>query len=65
MNSIATVDTMDQKSKLLFALMQLENIASLVQGNQYEQFINSHLIEIDVELKRQLTNLNHSSKIKE
>lgn len=65
MNSIATVDTMDQKSKLLFALMQLENIASLVQGNEYEQFINSHLISIDVELKRQLTNLNHSSKIKE
>lgn len=65
MNSIATVDTMDQKSKLLFALMQLENIASLIQGNQYEQFINSHLISIDVELKRQLTNLTHSSKIKE
>lgn len=65
MNSIPTVDTMDQKSKLLFALIQLENIASLIQGNEYETFLNSHLIEIDVELKRQLTNLTHSSKIKE
>ena len=56
---------MNQESKLIFALMQLENITSLIEGNEYETFLQSHLISIDVEIKRQLTNLTHSSKMKE
>jgi hypothetical protein len=56
---------MDQKFKFIFALMQIENISKLLEENEYEQFFSSHLIPIKVELERQLTNQNHSLKIKE
>jgi len=55
----------NQKTKLIFALMQTENIISLMQGNEYERFFSSHLSPILYELKRQLTNQTHSTKIKE
>jgi hypothetical protein len=57
--------TMDEKSKLLFALQQVEGISKLMKGNEYESFIVSNLIPIRVELHRQLTNPTQSSKIKE
>lgn len=56
---------MDQKIKLIFALMQINNIVSLLEDNDYQQFLYLHLIYIQLELQRQLTNLNHSTKIKE
>jgi hypothetical protein len=56
---------MTQQIKLILALHQIENLTSLLEGNEYERFLYSHLISIQVELKRQLTNLTHSSKIKE
>jgi hypothetical protein len=56
---------MKQESKLIFALQQIDNITSLVEGNEYQSFLYGHLISLRVELSRQLTNLTHSSKIKE
>jgi hypothetical protein len=56
---------MKENTKFILALMQVENISNLVKDNEYEQFFISHLIPIKVELERQLTNLNHSLKIKE
>jgi len=56
---------MTQQNKLILALHKIENLTSLLKGNEYERFLNSHLIYIQVELQRQLTNLTHSSKIKE
>jgi hypothetical protein len=56
---------MNQRTKLLFALMQIEGIIKLMNGNEYERFFNSHLSPIIYELQRQLTNLTQSSKIKE
>lgn len=56
---------MNQTTKLLFALMQIENITKLVKGNEYEKFFSSHLSPVIYELQRQLTNLKQSSKIKE
>ena len=56
---------MNEQTKLILALMQIDNLISLIQGNEYEKFLYSHLISIKVELQRQLTNLTHSSKIKE
>ena len=56
---------MNQTSKLLFALMQIEGIIKLMKGNEYETFIALHLSPILYELNRQLTNLTQSSKIKE
>jgi hypothetical protein len=54
---------MNDKAKLILALMQIENIRSLIQGNQYTGFFVSHLLSIKYELERQLTNLSRSDKI--
>jgi hypothetical protein len=56
---------MTEKTKLIFALDQIGNIASLLEGNEYQQFLYSHLVSIEIELQRQLTNLSNSSKIEE
>ena len=55
---------MNEQTKLLFALMQIENLTSLLKGNEYEKFLYSHLISMQVELQRQLTNLKYSTTIK-
>ena len=56
---------MNQTSKLLFALQQVEGIIKLIKDNEYEEYFTSHLIPVYIELNRQLTNLPQSSKIKE
>ena len=56
---------MNEQTKLILALMQIENLTHLIEGNEYQKYLYSHLISIQVELQRQLTNLTHSSKIKE
>ena len=56
---------MNEQTKLILALMQIENITSLIKDNEYQQFLYGHLVSVRVELQRQLTNLTHSSKIKE
>ena len=59
---------MTEETKLHLALMQTNNILSLIQGNQYEQFMKNKLITLQVELNRQLsllTNNKKSSTIKE
>ena len=55
---------MNQQTKLLLALDQIENLVSLIDGNEYQSYMYFHLIIVQVELKRQLTNLKHYSKIK-
>jgi hypothetical protein len=56
---------MREKSKIIFALQQISNISSLLEGNEYERFISSHLFSIQFELERQLTNLNDRAIIGE
>jgi hypothetical protein len=46
---------MNDKTKLLLALQQIVNLTNLLQGNEYQQFLYGHLINIQVELKRQLS----------
>jgi hypothetical protein len=48
---------MTDRIKLLFALMQIENISELMKENEYEQFMVSHLMPLKVEIQRQLSNL--------
>jgi len=55
----------NDQAKLILALMQIENLTNLIEGNEYQKFLYGHLISVQVELQRQLTNLTHSSKIKE
>jgi len=47
---------MSEQMKLILALQQIDNITSLLQNNKYQKFLYNHLIQIDVELKRQLSN---------
>ena len=54
---------MNQTSKLLLALQQVEDIIKLIKNNEYEEYFISLLIPIRGELNRQLTNLAQSSKI--
>ena len=46
---------MNEKTKLILAQMQINNLVELLKGNEYETHLYSHLISIDVELKRQLS----------
>ena len=56
---------MNQTTKLLFALQQVEGISKLMKDNEYEHYFTSFLVPIHTELNRQLTNLKQSTKIKE
>ena len=46
---------MTEEVKLHLALMQTNNILSLIKGNKYEQFMSNKLITLQVELNRQLS----------
>ena len=46
---------MDDKTKLILALMQIDNLTNLIEGNEYQKFLYGHLISMQVELKRQLS----------
>ena len=50
---------MNNKTKLILALMQIDNINNLMKENEYEHFMVSHLISVRVEIQRQLNNINH------
>jgi len=54
---------MTEEAKLLMALQQVNNLVSLLEGNQYENYLFSRLISVQIELQRQLTNLKVSTKI--
>lgn len=59
---------MDQKTKLILAQMQVENIYALLKDGQYAGFFSSHLYPIKFEIERQLANLtgyNKYTKMKE
>jgi hypothetical protein len=46
---------MNDKTKLILALIQIDNLSKLLENNQYQDFLYSHLISMKVELKRQLS----------
>jgi hypothetical protein len=48
---------MNNQTKFILALMQIENISELMKDNEYEQFMVSHLMPLKVEIERQLSNL--------
>lgn len=50
---------MEQKTKLLLGLQQIDNLTSLTQSCEYQSFLYSHLISLKVELERQLANELH------
>ena len=48
----------------MLALMQVHNIVELTKDNQWKEHLYRHLSSVHYELQRQLTNLNHSDKMK-
>ena len=45
---------MNEQTKLILALQQIDNLTSLLRGNQYQDFLYSKLISARIELQRQL-----------
>ena len=56
---------MNETTKIILALSQVNGITKLMHNNEYESYIISYLIPVSAELNRQLTNLTQSSKMKE
>lgn len=46
---------MTDKIKLILALDQVNSLTKLLEGNEYQEFLYSKLIGIQVELNRQLS----------
>ena len=53
------------KTKLERAMNHLQIVIDLIRDNEYKQYMLSKLIPAQIELQRQLTNLNSSSKVTE
>ena len=49
---------MREKEKLFIALTQIENVVTLLEDNEWKNYLYNHLSPIKYELERQLTNLN-------
>ena len=56
---------MDEQTKLILALYQVDNLTQLTKDNEYKHYLYCKLSSIKCELERQLTNLTNQSKIKE
>ncbi|UYA57549.1 hypothetical protein SCREM1_92 [Synechococcus phage S-CREM1] len=50
---------MNKQSKLILALMQVDNISKLMEGNQWEHFTKTHLLPLKFEFERQLVLEKH------
>ncbi len=58
-------NVMDEKTRLILALYQVEGITQLTKDNEYKHYLYCKLSSIKCELERQLTNLTKSDKIDE
>ena len=56
---------MTEEMKMVLGIQQIDNMIALIEGNEYQQFLYSHLVSVQVELQRQLTNLCQTDNIKE
>jgi hypothetical protein len=52
----------NQRERIILALMQIENLLELSKGLQYTGFLTSHLLPIKYEYERQLVLLTPASK---
>jgi len=56
---------MDEQTKLILALHQVDNLTQLTKDNEYKHYLYCKLSSIKCELERQLTNLTKLDKIDE
>jgi hypothetical protein len=45
---------MTEKQKLILAMMQIDSLLRLLEGNEYQQYLYRSLIQLHAELNRQL-----------
>ena len=45
---------MNNQTKLVFALEHVAHLHDLIEGNEYEHFLNDHLTSLEYEFERQL-----------
>ena len=45
---------MNNQTKLVFALEHVAHLHDLIEGNEYEHFLNDHLTTLEYEFERQL-----------
>jgi|TARA_R100000742_G_C4233642_1_gene54682 hypothetical protein len=46
---------MNLETKLVFALEHVAHLHDLIEGNEYEHFLNDHLTSLEYEFERQLS----------
>ena len=45
---------MNNQTKLVFALEHVAHLHDLIEGNEYQHFLNDHLTSLEYEFERQL-----------
>lgn len=55
-NDPKSLKLLPEKAKLKILQRKLGELENLIEGNEYESFISQHLISIQVEVNRQLSN---------
>jgi len=53
-----------EETKLILAINQVENVIKLIEGNEWENYMNLRLTSVYYELQRQLTNQVKSITLK-
>jgi hypothetical protein len=48
---------MNQATKLVFALEHIAHLEDLIEGNEYEEYLNQSVSTLKYEFQRQLNNL--------
>jgi hypothetical protein len=46
---------MTDQTKLILAMIQIDNLTELLKDNEYQKFLYGHLISVKIELQRQLS----------
>ena len=55
---------MNNETKLVFALEHIAHLEDLIEGNEYEHYLNDSLTTMKYEFLRQLDNEQHRKKTK-
>ena len=50
---------MNNETKLVFALEHVAHLHDLIEGNEYEHYLNDHLTTLECEFERQLSIEEH------
>ena len=50
---------MNLETKLVFALEHVAHLHDLIEGNEYEHYLNDHLTTLECEFERQLSLEEH------